>query len=143
MGHGGSVGSVKVILDTNFLILLAKGVISIADLSDVVSFKYELLTTSAVVGELEEMATKGDMLSRHARRALGMLRSLGVEVINNGLSGDESIEQLAATLKAQGQVVIVATNDVELRKRLRRLGIPTVFLREQSMRLQLDWEPLL
>ena len=143
MGHGGSVGSVKVILDTNFLILLAKGVISIADLSDVVSFKYELLTTSAVVGELEEMATKGDMLSRHARRALGMLRSLGVEVIDNGLSGDESIEQLAATLKAQGQVVIVATNDVELRKRLRRLGIPTVFLREQSMRLQLDWEPLL
>ena len=143
MGHGSSVSSVKVILDTNFLILLAKGVVSIADLGDVVSFRYELLTTSAVVGELEEMAAKGDMLSRHARRALDMLRSLGVEVVDNGLSGDESIEQLAVALKAQGQVVIVATNDVELRKRLRRLGIPTAFLREQSKRLQLDWEPLL
>lgn len=143
MGNGGGVSSVKVILDTNFLILLAKGAVSVADLGDAIAFRHELLTTSAVVDELSRMAAKGDVLSRYAQRALELLRSLRIAVIDNGLSGDESVERLAAALKAQGQTVVVATNDVELRRRLRRLGVPTLFLREQSMRLQLDWEPLL
>jgi len=49
-----------------------------------------------------------------------------------GLNTDESILKAAIKLEA-----VVATNDRELRKKLRSKGIPTIFLREYS-HLEID-----
>jgi len=42
-----------------------------------------------------------------------------------------------------GDRVVVATNDKNLRRSVRRLGVPTLYLREEGLRLEIDWNPLL
>jgi len=135
---------VKVVVDTNFLLTMAQGVIAPSSLNDAINASYELITTNAVVKELEAMSKGGDLLAREAGFALKLLERLGVQVLRvKAGSADESILALAKELVQNGDRVVVATNDKNLRRSVRRLGVPTLYLREEGLRLEIDWNPLL
>ena len=142
---GASQGvKVKVVVDTNFLLMMAQGVIAPSSLNDAINASYELVTTDAVVKELETMSKREDLLAREAGFALKLLERLGVQVLRvNAGSADESILTLAKELVQSGDRVVVATNDKNLRRSVRRLGVPTLYLREEGLRLEIDWNPLL
>jgi rRNA-processing protein FCF1 len=135
---------VKVVVDTNFLLTMAQGVIAPSSLNDAINASYELITTDAVAKELEAMSKGGDLLAREAGFALKLLERLGVQVLRvKAGSADESILALAKELVQNGDRVVVATNDKNLRRSVRRLGVPTLYLREEGLRLEIDWNPLL
>ena len=135
---------VKVVVDTNFLLTMAQGVIAPSSLNDVINASYELITTDAVVKELEAISKGEDLLAREAGFALKLLERLGVQVLRvKAGSADESILTLAKELVQNGDRVVVATNDKNLRRSVRRLGVPTLYLREEGLRLEIDWNPLL
>jgi len=135
---------VKVVVDTNFLLMMAQGVIAPSSLNDAINASYELITTDAVAKELETMSKGGDLLAREAGFALKLLERLGVQVLRvKAGSADESILALAKELVQNGDRVVVATNDKNLRRSVRRLGVPTLYLREEGLRLEIDWNPLL
>jgi rRNA-processing protein FCF1 len=135
---------VKVVVDTNFLLTMAQGVIAPSSLNDAINASYELVTTDAVVKELETMSKREDLLAREAGFALKLLERLGVQVLRvKAGSADESILTLAKELVQNGDRVVVATNDKNLRRSVRRLGVPTLYLREEGLRLEIDWNPLL
>jgi len=142
---GASQGvKVKVVVDTNFLLMMAQGVIAPSSLNDAINASYELVTTDAVVKELETMSKREDLLAREAGFALKLLERLGVQVLRvKADSADESILTLAKELVQSGDRVVVATNDKNLRRSIRRLGVPTLYLREEGLRLEIDWNPLL
>jgi rRNA-processing protein FCF1 len=135
---------VKVVVDTNFLLTMAQGVIAPSSLNDAINASYELITTDAVVKELEAISKGEDLLAREAGFALKLLERLGVQVLRvKAGSADESILTLAKELVQNGDRVVVATNDKNLRRSVRRLGVPTLYLREEGLRLEIDWNPLL
>jgi len=135
---------VKVVVDTNFLLTMAQGVIAPSSLNDAINASYELVTTDAVVKELEAMSKGGDLLAREAGFALKLLERLGVQVLRvKAGSADKSILNLTKALAQEGDRVVVATNDKNLRRSVRRLGVPTLYLREGSLKLEVDWNPLL
>jgi len=142
---GASQGvKVKVVVDTNFLLMMAQGVVAPSSLNDAINASYELVTTDAVVKELETMSKREDLLAREAGFALKLLERLGVQVLRvKAGSADESILTLAKELVQSGDRVVVATNDKNLRRSIRRLGVPTLYLREEGLRLEIDWNPLL
>jgi len=132
------------VVDTNFLLTMAQGVIAPSSLNDAINASYELVTTDAVVKELETMSKREDLLAREAGFALKLLERLGVQVLRvKAGSADESILTLAKELVQNGDRVVVATNDKNLRRSVRRLGVPTLYLREEGLRLEIDWNPLL
>ncbi|MEM1823509.1 MAG: hypothetical protein QXX33_05220, partial [Candidatus Hadarchaeales archaeon] len=78
-----------------------------------------------VVGELERIAEKKSAKERAAARiALEIVKKWG-KVIKADGPADEVIIKLAAKRA-------VGTGDRELRKKLRRMGIPTIFLRQRN-----------
>jgi len=132
------------VVDTNFLLMMAQGVIAPSSLNDAINASYELVTTDTVVKELEAMSKREDLLAREARFALKLLERLGVQVLRvKADSADESVLTLAKELVQSGDRVVVATNDKNLRRSVRRLGVPTLYLREEGLRLEIDWNPLL
>ncbi|MCG2874128.1 MAG: PIN domain-containing protein, partial [Acidilobus sp.] len=94
---------VKVVVDTNFLLMMAQGVVAPSSLNDAINASYELVTTDAVVKELETMSKREDLLAREAGFALKLLERLGVQVLRvKADSADESILTLAKELVQSG-----------------------------------------
>jgi rRNA-processing protein FCF1 len=132
-----------VILDTNFLIMLVRGLVAPSMISDVIDLSYTLISPEAVKKELEALAMRAssESIRRYAARALEMAKKLGVKFVNNSYSSmnaDDAIQLLALNLKSSGSYVFVATSDRELRRRLRALGIPSIYYRESEARLEVE-----
>lgn len=135
---------VKVILDTNFIIEISKGVIAPSMIDEVLNVKYSLITTDSVIEELNDMSKHNDELSRMASASLEIIRRLKVKIIPTGIAdGDESIISLAKKLKSVNEPVVVATLDKELQRKLRDASVPYIFLRNRGKRLSLSWSVLL
>ena len=141
---GNSKGVVAyIVVDSNFLILMVRGIITPSMISEVVDVSYMMLSPVAVKRELERLSAVAPQEStrRFAKRALELAPKLGITFIDEkyGLeSTDDAIELLALDLKARGKYVFVATNDRELRRRLRAVGIPSMYYRESESRLELE-----
>ncbi len=131
------------LLDTNFLLMMARGLVAPSLIGDALKVSYTLATSSAVVEELERLASRGDLRAREASFALSLLERLGVMVIRSAeRSADKSLVDIATRLKGEGARVAVATSDRELRRRLREAGVATLYYREEGSIVELEWEPL-
>jgi rRNA-processing protein FCF1 len=143
---GRGKGVVVVIVDTNTLILMARGLIAPSMIGEALETSYKLVAPRGVRRELERLAEAHPrpLVKRYSKTALELARRLGVEWVDAeaGRDVDDSIEALARALKAEGARVVVATSDRGLRRRLKRLGIPTLYYRESEGMLQVDWSPL-
>ena len=129
---------VEVVVDSNFLMLPMVRRINLRDeLDRLLNVNYRLVAPRAVIEELNRLTSQGRPIEkRRARFALNLMRTWGVEVVESPscVRVDDAI--LECALK---RGCVVATNDVELKSRLRKLGVPVVYLRG-GKRLALEGE---
>ena len=126
----------KVILDSNALFVPLQFKIDIfEELKTVLSVKFEPVLLSPIQKELETIAEKGSpKMRKWASYALKLAEKcvfLEVEE-KNACSPDETIIEMARKCN-----YTVFTNDRKLRKRLRDISVPVIYVRQKS-RLEID-----
>lgn len=121
---------VKIILDSNFLMIPFQFHIDIfQELEYLLQKKVDFIVPSSVKQELTEISSRGGEGAPEASLALQLAsRCRAVEVV---LAPGESVDD--AIVKASQKLgALVATTDIALKKRLRDINIPVVYLREKS-----------
>ena len=129
---------VKLILDSNFLFLPLQFHIDIYDeLPKLFNQEVDCIILSSTRQEILKIAREGSSKTQQqailALKLAENCREIDVKRMFNE-TYDDVIVRVAADLNCT-----VATNDRELRRKLRGIGLPVVFLREYS-RLQIDGE---
>ena len=121
----------RVLLDTSFIIMaidLSKDLFS--QLRQLLG-SVELVVTSKVVEELEKMSGKEGYKSRKANLALNIIRNFKIIPVEESVSTDQSILKLALKEK-----FIVATTDSDLIKKLKKLGIPVIYVKDGILKFE-------
>jgi rRNA-processing protein FCF1 len=126
----------KVILDSNALFVPLQFKIDIfEELERLLNRKLELILLSPVKRELELLAEKGSPKMRknasYALRLAEKCKYVPVEASASALTDDVIVET------ARNWGVPVFTNDRLLRKRLRDINMPVIYVRQKS-RLEID-----
>jgi len=121
---------VKVILDSNFLMAPFQFHVDVfEELEYLLQKKIDFIVPSAVKLELTTISSRGGEGAAEASLALQLASRC--RVVDVTLQPNETVDD--AILKAaQKLTAVVATNDIELRKRLRDINVPVVYLRDKS-----------
>ncbi|MCE4620307.1 MAG: PIN domain-containing protein [Desulfurococcales archaeon] len=140
----GSCKRIKILVDTNFLILLATGIIAPSLIDEAVDYSYELLVPESVVEELVKLTREApsDKTRKSASRTLGFLEAGEISykrIPSEASNPDDDLILLARNIRASGCRVLIASNDRELRRRARQAGIATLYYRESKGLLETDW----
>lgn len=127
----------KVILDSNALFVPLQFKIDIfEELEKLLNMKFELILLSPIRRELENLAEIGSpKMQKNASYALKMAEKCKLVELDekiDGSSPDDVIVRVAREWKS-----LVFTNDRELRKRLRNINVPVIYVRQKS-RLGID-----
>ncbi|MCJ7614516.1 hypothetical protein MUO71_07135 [Candidatus Bathyarchaeota archaeon] len=120
----------KVILDANFLLVPVQfNLVIFEELANLLNRRFEPILLSSTQKELqgltESNSTKTQKQALTALRMAEKCRFVPVEKSVNE-TYDDVIVRVATEWKSP-----VATNDRELRKRLRQLGVPVIFMRQK------------
>ena len=118
----------KILLDTNFFMVpFQLNVNILGEFDRVMNGPFTLITISPIKKELENLAKNGKGADKVCAK-LGLEFARNVTVIDYTGQGDNAIIHFALNTKD----VIVATNDSDLRKKLLKEGIRTIFVRNKS-----------
>ena len=128
--------TLKVILDSNFLFIPAKFQIDVfEELAKLLNQRFEPVLLSSIYQELKTMAEKGAP-SRRRQASLALKLAEKCKLVNVEKhveeTNDDVILRIAILWKSP-----VATNDRELRRKLRARAIPVIYLRSKN-RLELE-----
>jgi rRNA-processing protein FCF1 len=127
---------VKVILDSNALFVPFQFKIDIFDcLEQLLERNLELILLSPIKRELEALAKKGSpKMRKNASYALKIAEKCRYVEVNAPASmlTDDVIVKIAEEWKTP-----VFTNDRQLKKRLRDISVPVIYVRQKS-RLEID-----
>ncbi len=127
---------VKVVLDSNFLFVPSQFNLDIfEELANLLNQRFEPILLSSTLKELQGLAESASPKKRkQALLALKLAEKCRAVAVEKGSreTYDDVIVRVAAEWKSP-----VATNDRELRRRLRDLGVSVIFLR-QKRRLMLE-----
>ena len=91
--------------------------------------KVDFIVPSSVKQELTEISSRGGEGAPEASLALQLASRC--RVVEVTLQSIETVDD-AIVKAAQKLGAVVATNDIELKKRLRSINVPVVYLREKS-----------
>jgi rRNA-processing protein FCF1 len=125
----------KIILDSNALFVPLQFKIDIMEeLKTLLNMRFELALLSPVLEELRKLEEEGSPKTRRdASYALKLAEKLKViDVTEKFASPDDAIVKVADKLG-----YLVFTNDRVLRKRLRDINVPVIYVRQKS-RLEID-----
>jgi len=126
----------KVVLDANFLFVPSQFHLDIfEELANLLNQRFEPILLSSTQKELQGLAESSSPKKRkQALLALRLAEKCHAVPAEKGImeTYDDVIVRVATEWKSP-----VATNDRELRRRLRNLGIPVIFLR-QKQRFELE-----
>jgi len=126
----------RVLIDTNFLLVPSKFKIDIFEgLTNILSRRYTPILLSPTHKELLKIAEKGSpKIRRQASLALKLAEKCDVFPVKQGYeeAHDDVIVRVASEWRCP-----VATNDGALRKRLRNISVPVIYLRQTS-RLEME-----
>ncbi|WP_297436433.1 PIN domain-containing protein [Thermococcus sp.] len=122
-----------VLPDTNFLLVPGQfGVDILGELNRILDVRFRVIVPNVVLQELEviERKSRGRDLM-----AIKMARKLAerFEVIEIGRFGERPIDDQILDFAMNNERIIVCTNDKGLKKRLRAMGIPVVYLRSKRI----------
>jgi len=121
---------VRVILDSNFLMMPIQFHIDVfRELDELLNQKVETVTPSPVYEEIKRIACGKSKLAKEAKLALKIAEKS--EVFEVKLGPGESTDDLIVRLASEWGC-LVATNDRELRRKLRDLTVPVIYLRQKS-----------
>jgi len=125
-----------VILDSNFLFIPSRFRIHIFDeLENILSQRVDLVLLSSTYEEIRRIAEKGSQRTRQqASLALKLAEKCRIVRAERGLEEtcDDVIVRIAEEWRSP-----VATNDEVLRRRLRNINVPVIYLRQKS-RLEME-----
>jgi len=126
---------IKVILDSNFLMIPFQFKIDIfQEIEYLLQKKVDFVVPSAVKSELTGISARGGEGAPEASLALQLASRC--RVVDVTLAPQETVDD--AILKASQRLgAVVATTDIDLKKRLRDINVPVVYLREKS-KLEVD-----
>ena len=128
--------TLRIIIDSNFLLVPAQLKLDIFEgLMNLLNQNYESIVLSTTIDELRSIVKRGaPKLRKQAEMALKLAEKCSLVSVDRktGETNDEVIIRVAKQRKW-----LVATNDSELRKRLRNISIPVVYVRQKS-RLELE-----
>jgi hypothetical protein len=127
--------TIRIILDSNALFIPLQLRIDIfQELKTLLNRNFELILLKPIQQELEKLAYEGPPQKRkNALYALKLAEKCRkVSVKENALSPDDLIFQIAKKWNSP-----VFTNDRELRKKLRNINVPVIYVRQKS-RLEID-----
>jgi len=129
-----------VVLDTNMLMLAASGVRVFEQIEEELETKPDFVVLKPVYDELVKIATS--YKSSTARKALLALRLAEqyCRIVEYTLRPGESVDDAIVNFALQHNA-IVATNDRELRRKLRLHGIPEAYFREEARRVKVEGVP--
>ncbi|MEM3783409.1 MAG: DNA-binding protein [Candidatus Bathyarchaeia archaeon] len=129
-------GKLRVILDSNALFVPLKFKIDIfEELKTLLNRNLELVLLQPIKKELERMTEKGALkMRKEASYALKLAEKCTLIKLDETFSGspDDAIVKVAGEWKCP-----VFTNDTALRKRLRDISVPVIYVRQKS-RLEID-----
>lgn len=126
---------IKLIFDTNFLFLPGRFHIDIlAECAALLGERVDPLLISQVRLELDKMAS-GRSVKRGLEASLALEYAKRLRFVTVESSPKEGTDDVISRLASEWRCV-VATNDSELRRRLRDISVPVIYLRERS-RLEL------
>ncbi|RLF20916.1 MAG: 30S processome protein Utp24 [Thermoprotei archaeon] len=127
-----------VLADTSFLLTPYDFKINIIEgLERIMEGKYELVVPSFCIKELEDIMKRGFIKRKKAQLALELVKK-HARIINVPLMENERVDDALVRI-AKEMRAIVATGDREIRKKLRKEGIPVVFVRARK-KLELEGE---
>ena len=126
---------IGVLLDTNILMLIGRGIDIFTQIEELLDTKPEYYVIEPVVKELGKIIAHGGVKERKAAELALELVKKKCRVIEVSLSPDKSVDDLLLEI-ALRKGFIVATNDRELRRRLREAGIPEIYFREEKQLLE-------
>ena len=115
-----------VVLDTNFLIDLLKYKIDIREIEGIVGARCELITLDGVIDELKKIAKSRKKSSKYAKLALKLIDFHKIKIIP---SPEKNTDKALIFLARNA---MIATNDKKLRKKLKKIGMKTIYLRAKK-----------
>ena len=119
----------KVILDANFLFVPSQfGLDVYEELSKLLNRRYEPILLSSTKKELEGLAQSSNKIGKQAM--LGIKVSERCSFVDVEKNIDETYDDVILRVASEWKVP-VGTNDKELHKRLRKVGVPVIFLRQK------------
>lgn len=113
----------KILLDTNFLMMPAQFKVDIYQLLK----GKELCTLDLCVAELEELSKGKGKNASAAKIALGLLRKNNIKIINAEGAADAALIEFGKRGK-----YIIGTNDAELIESLKRYGVKILRLKQKK-----------
>ncbi len=121
----------KVVLDTNMLMLPIQLNINItAELDKLLELKYEIVVPEGVIDELKKLLNISNPKTRRiAKFALELAKKFKIIPLRPKVG--ESTDQLLVQL-AKKKDYIICTCDNKLRRKIREVGAPVIFLRQMS-----------
>jgi rRNA-processing protein FCF1 len=125
--------SVKVILDTNFLLLASifRGDV-FEELDSRIGRRTEKIVLKPVYHELKRLSAEGGFKTRkQAERVLQVIERGVLQVVDVDVRPSETVDELIARV-AMLWTCLVATNDRALRTRLVKSGVPVAYLRQRT-----------
>ena len=123
----------RVFLDTNFLMVpYQEGIDIFQEIRRLVPVFYELVTLSTVKKELEAIKQKGKGKDRIAANVgLELLESKEVRIIES--KGEKRVDdELVEIAGINPESMIVCTNDLELKRQLRKLKVGLISMRSKN-----------
>ena len=121
----------KVILDANFLFIPSQFQIDIfEELMTLLNQRFDPIILSPTHGELLKIAERGPPKTRR-QASLALKLAEKCQRVNVEQSPEEQTDDVIVRVAKEWKCP-VATNDAELRKKLRREQIPTIFLRKRA-----------
>lgn len=120
----------RVILDSNFLFVPFQFHVDIFDELEALLGRYEPIVLSTTLEELKNLTKKRSVkLQRQASAVFELVRRC--KVVDVEKKPGESYDDIILR-KARESKLPVATNDKELRRKLRGEGVAVIFLRQKS-----------
>ncbi|MEM5805109.1 MAG: PIN domain-containing protein [Candidatus Aenigmatarchaeota archaeon] len=114
----------KIIFDTNFLIDLFRFKILLDEIEEIFNEKVEFFTLNKVLEELKRMSQSKGKKGNYAKLALILLKEKNVKILDmRNKNTDDALINFAK------KNYVIATNDKELRKKLKELNFKIIYLR--------------
>ena len=120
------------LLDTNFLLIPAQfGIDIFTEIDRIVSMKFELVIFQGIIDELKELAKESMKKQKETQIALELAKRCKLIELNNYNIVTQEVDEIIFQLAVENDW-IVATNDRQLRKRLRDHKISVITLRKKN-----------
>lgn len=128
--------ALKVVMDSNALFVPLQFKIDIFnELGRLLNRRFELILLSSVKRELEKLVREGSPKTRReAAYALRLGEKCRLVEVDAGLLTD--VDDVIVKVAGEGKAVVF-TNDEQLRRRLRDISTPVIYVRQKS-RLEID-----